>query len=65
MATYQLPKVNNLLLTIPEPHVLLITINRPKNFNSLNPESNWEMHQVFEWAEAEVDIWCVIVSRKN
>ncbi|SAM01986.1 hypothetical protein [Absidia glauca] len=62
MATYQLPKVNNLLLTVPEPHVLLITINRPKNFNSLNPESNWEMHNVFEWAEAEVDIWCVIVT---
>ncbi|CAO3591502.1 unnamed protein product [Absidia cylindrospora] len=64
MSSPQLPKVNTLLLSIPEPHVLLITINRPKNFNSLNPEANWEMHRVVDWAEAEDSIWCIIVGDK-
>ncbi|KAI8096166.1 ClpP/crotonase-like domain-containing protein [Halteromyces radiatus] len=65
MSISNLPQVKNLLLTIPIPHVLLITINRPKNFNSLNPETNWEMHRVVDWAEENDSIWCIIITGKG
>ena len=56
------PSTQFLLLSVPEPHVLLITINRPKQFNALNPEANWELSGVLDWAEENDEIWCIIVS---
>ncbi|KAI9266847.1 ClpP/crotonase-like domain-containing protein [Phascolomyces articulosus] len=58
----QLPSAEFFLLTIPEPHILLITINRPKQFNALNPEANFEMSRILDWAEDTDEIWCIIVS---
>ncbi|CAO3628695.1 unnamed protein product [Cunninghamella blakesleeana] len=51
-----LPTYNTILVSLPIPHVLLITINRPKQYNSLNPEANEEMEKVIDWAEAEDSI---------
>lgn len=62
MSNIQLPKTEYVLLSIPEPHVLLITINREKKFNALHFPANWEMHNVINWAEEEDSIWCIIVS---
>ncbi|KAF7723089.1 hypothetical protein EC973_002373 [Apophysomyces ossiformis] len=58
----QLPITQYSLLSIPEPHVLLITFNRPKQLNALSVEANWEIHRVIEWAEAQDTIWCIIVT---
>jgi 1,4-dihydroxy-2-naphthoyl-CoA synthase len=57
----QLPKVEYCILTVPEPHVLLVTINRPKQFNALNLEANQELGRVFDWAEDNEEIWCSVV----
>lgn len=62
--TVQFPKTEYVLLSMPEPHVLLITINRPKQYNALNSGANWELHHVFDWAENEGSVWIVIVSIK-
>ncbi|KAG0170337.1 hypothetical protein DFQ28_010678 [Apophysomyces sp. BC1034] len=59
----ELPNTQYVLLSIPESHILLITINRPKQLNALNVEANWEMYRVIEWAEAQDSIWCIIVSK--
>ncbi|KAI8140914.1 ClpP/crotonase-like domain-containing protein [Fennellomyces sp. T-0311] len=58
----QLPSPKFFLLSIPEPHVLLITINRPKQFNALNPEANHELSGIFDWAEQTDEIWCIILT---
>ncbi|RCI04885.1 hypothetical protein CU098_013333, partial [Rhizopus stolonifer] len=58
----QLPKTEYTLLSFPEPHVLLITINRQKQYNALNAAANWELHHVFNWAEQEDSIWCIIIT---
>lgn len=57
----QLPNSKYFLLSVPEPHILLLTINRPKQLNSLNPEANREMDSLLDWAEENDDIWCIIV----
>ena len=58
----QFPPAHYFLLSIPEPHVLLITINRPKQFNALNPDANWELNRLLDWAEDTDEIWCIVVS---
>ncbi|KAI8373603.1 ClpP/crotonase-like domain-containing protein [Choanephora cucurbitarum] len=58
----QLPKTEFTLLSIPEPHILLITINRVKQYNALSPAANWELHHLFNWAEEQDDIWCIILT---
>ncbi|CDS13834.1 hypothetical protein LRAMOSA06008 [Lichtheimia ramosa] len=58
----QLPNSKYFLLTVPEPHILLLTINRPKQLNSLNPEANREMDSLLDWAEENDDIWCIILT---
>ncbi|KAJ2964978.1 hypothetical protein NQZ79_g89 [Umbelopsis isabellina] len=58
----QLPKVEYCILSVPEPHVLLVTINRPKQFNALNLEANQELGRVFDWAEDNEEIWCSVIT---
>ncbi|KAI7886723.1 enoyl-CoA hydratase [Lichtheimia hyalospora FSU 10163] len=58
----QFPPAQYFLLSIPEPHVLLITINRPKQFNALNPDANWELNRLLDWAEETDEIWCIVIT---
>ncbi|KAL1933039.1 hypothetical protein VTP01DRAFT_8717 [Rhizomucor pusillus] len=58
----QLPTAKYFILSVPEPHVLLITINRPKQYNALNPEANFEMSALLDWAEATDEIWCIVIT---
>lgn len=57
----QFPQAQFFLLSEPEPHVLLITINRPKQFNALSPDANFEMSRILDWAEDEPNVWCIVV----
>lgn len=59
--TIELPQVEYCILSIPEPHILLVTINRPKQFNALHLEANQELGRVFDWAEDNQEIWCSVV----
>ncbi|ORE08546.1 ClpP/crotonase [Rhizopus microsporus var. microsporus] len=62
MTDIQLPKTDFVLLSIPEPHILLVTINREKQYNALNVAANWELHHLFNWAEEQDSIWCIIIT---
>ncbi|CAO3643461.1 unnamed protein product [Mucor hiemalis] len=58
----QFPKTEFVALSMPEPHVLLITINRPKQYNALHVGANWELHHIFDWAEKEDSVWVIIIT---
>ncbi|KAH8550008.1 ClpP/crotonase-like domain-containing protein [Umbelopsis sp. PMI_123] len=60
--TLKLPQVEYCILSIPEPHILLVTINRPKQFNALHLEANQELARVFDWAEDNQEIWCSVIT---
>ncbi|KAL7313776.1 hypothetical protein PS15m_007471 [Mucor circinelloides] len=61
-SSLQFPKTEYTILSEPEPHVLLITINRQKQYNALHSGANWELHNVINWAEEEESIWCIIIT---
>ena len=49
----QPPAVTSILLDFPAPHVLLVTINREKQMNSLTLDGAWEMDRVWKWFDDE------------
>lgn len=52
-----LPATKTVLLEIPAPHVLLVTINRAKQMNSLSVADCWEMDRVWRWFDDELELY--------
>jgi hypothetical protein len=51
------PPTKYVLLDIPAPHVLLVTINLAKQMNSLPVDAVWEMHHVWKWFDDEPELY--------
>ncbi|RUS35163.1 ClpP/crotonase-like domain-containing protein [Jimgerdemannia flammicorona] len=56
------PNTQFCILAVPKPHVLLVTINRPKQLNALTLEASWELSRVFDWAEDQPNVWVVVIT---
>ncbi|PLB37751.1 enoyl-CoA hydratase/isomerase family protein [Aspergillus candidus] len=50
------PTPQHAKLTFPSPHVLLVTLSRPKQLNSINTAGHHELHAVWEWLDEEPDL---------
>jgi hypothetical protein len=50
------PRQQHVLLEIPLPHVLLVTINRAKQMNSLTMAGCWEMDLLWKWYDEEPEL---------
>jgi enoyl-CoA hydratase/carnithine racemase len=57
MTSINLPPAKYLLLSVPAPHVLLMTINLAKQMNSLPAAAVWEMHEIWEWFDQEPELY--------
>ncbi|KAJ7240484.1 enoyl-CoA hydratase/carnithine racemase [Mycena rebaudengoi] len=64
MTTTTKPPVvsEEVLFSIPQEHVLLVTLNRPKSLNALTPRMAEDMRAVLNWFENEPTLWVVIVT---
>lgn len=59
----QLPQVgSHLILSLPQPKILLLTLNRPKQFNSITPELEQDIDVAMNFLEQEPSLWCAIIS---
>jgi len=58
----QPPAQSTYHLTYPAPHVLLITINRPRAMNSLPYASHWEADALIAWFDAEPSLRVAVVT---
>lgn len=52
----QLPNTKYVLLSVPRPHVLLVTINLAKQMNSLPVDACWEMDSVWRFLDKEPEL---------
>ena len=50
------PNQQHVVLEIPAANVLLVTINRPKQMNSLTMAACWEMDLLWKWYDAEPEL---------
>lgn len=49
----QPPTSESFLLSYPAPHILLLTINRPKARNSIHYQAHWDADAILNWFDAE------------
>jgi enoyl-CoA hydratase/carnithine racemase len=48
---------DHLKVSLPEEHVLLLTLNRPKSLNAMTPEMERDLENVLEWFDNEPSLW--------
>jgi enoyl-CoA hydratase/carnithine racemase len=56
------PSNPSVLLSYPGPHVLLVTINRERQMNSIPFTVHWHLHRVFEWFDREPTLRVAVIT---
>lgn len=56
------PKVEHAVITFPKSSILLVRLNRPASLNCINSTGHHELHDLFEWMDAEPSLRCGILT---
>lgn len=56
------PSSNHFDLSFPKPGVLLVTINRPNQRNSIPSDAHWDAHAIFSWFDEEPSLLVAIIT---
>ena len=59
------PPVSDALLSYPSPHVLLVTLNRPKQLNAVTRAMHVELHRLWDWFDAEQSLRCAVLTGRG
>ncbi|KXS21879.1 short chain enoyl-CoA hydratase [Gonapodya prolifera JEL478] len=57
-----LPTFKNALISIPRPHVLLVTMNRPANLNAFDVGLHDDMSAIWDLYEKDDNLWCAVLT---
>lgn len=52
---------DELQISFPENHVLLLTLNRPKSLNAMTPQMSDDLGRALDWFENEPSLWYCLV----
>ncbi|KAG9309071.1 ClpP/crotonase-like domain-containing protein [Chiua virens] len=53
---------DDLHVSFPQEHVLLLTLNRPRYLNAVSPQLNNDLAAVLRWFDDEPSLWVVVVT---
>ncbi|KAI1192093.1 enoyl-hydratase [Nemania serpens] len=56
------PPVPDVIVTFPAPHVLLATLNRPKQLNAIPRPQHFALEKLWEWYDAEPWLRCAVIT---
>ena len=56
------PGTKYCIVTFPEPNILLVQLNRPKELNCVNMEGHAELDALWNWLDAEPNLICGIIT---
>ncbi|KAK4069388.1 hypothetical protein THAR02_04105 [Trichoderma harzianum] len=56
------PAVEDVIITAPRPHILLITINRPKQLNCIRHDMHYQLDRLWKWYDAEPALRCAVIT---
>ncbi|KAK6221713.1 enoyl- hydratase isomerase [Colletotrichum tabaci] len=56
------PAVPEVDISFPRPHVLLITLNRPRHLNSIPSELHYTLASLYDWYDAEPSLRCAVLT---
>ena len=51
---------NEVKVAFPAKHVLLLTLNRPKQLNAMTPRMSEDLKNLLDWFENEPSLWCAL-----
>lgn len=60
--TLKPPAVEGCEVSFPAPHILLLTITRPKQMNSITHTMNWYIENLFAWYDAEPTLRVAVIT---
>lgn len=63
--THAPPPVSHVTVSSPSPHVLLVTLNRPKQLNALRRQMHYELDKLWAWYDAEPALRCAVITGKG
>ena len=53
---------NGFAISVPAPYILLVTITRPKQMNSIPFAMHWAMHKLFTWFDDEPTLRVAVIT---
>ncbi|KAI9371338.1 ClpP/crotonase-like domain-containing protein [Aspergillus egyptiacus] len=56
------PTPQHCTLTFPTPHILLVTLSRPKDLNCINSTGHAELHEIWSWMDDEPSLRVGIIT---
>ncbi|KAK1993693.1 enoyl-CoA hydratase/isomerase [Colletotrichum falcatum] len=56
------PDVPDVHVSFPRPHVLLVTLNRPRQLNSIPSELHHALARLYDWYDAEPSLRCAVLT---
>lgn len=59
MAVSARPETRFVLVEIPAPHVLLVTVNLENRMNALPVEACWELDRLWKWFDDEPELYVI------
>lgn len=59
------PEVPDTVISCPQPHVLLVTLNRPKQLNALRREMHYRLDRLWTWFDEEPRLRCAVITGKG
>ncbi|KAI1470509.1 enoyl-CoA hydratase/carnithine racemase [Daldinia caldariorum] len=56
------PTVPDTIISFPQPHVLLVTLNRPKQLNAIPRPQHFALERLWDWYDAEPALRCAVIT---
>ena len=50
---------DEIVVSFPQEHVMLLTLNRPKALNAITPTMNADIKNILNWFDEEPSLWYV------
>lgn len=54
------PHSDGIIASIPAPHILVLSLNRPKVLNAMSTAMSDDLRRIMDWFEEEPELWCVL-----
>ena len=62
MATLRPPRCTDIEVSFPAPHVMLVTLARPKAMNSLLHAQHWQLEALWKWFDDEPSLRAAVIT---
>jgi enoyl-CoA hydratase/carnithine racemase len=61
----QPPTPADATLSYPSPHILLVTLNRPRDLNCISAQGHADLHALWEWLDTEPSLRVGVLTGKG